>query len=72
MRAANTNSSIREIPVTMSGFIMGMFVTVITALRSRLERILWMSTAARVPMTVASTAASTESTRVLRKACSVP
>ena len=68
MRAANTNSSIREIPVTMSGFIMGMFVTVITALRSRLDHILWMPTAARVPMTVAST----ESTRVLRKACSVP
>ena len=51
-----TNISMREMPVMMSGLIMGMLVTVSMAARTYLLRSLWMPTAAAVPITVAMTA----------------
>ena len=70
-RPMNTNSSISDTPVTMSGFIMGMLVTVITVWDSSRERMRWMPTAAMVPMTVATLAESTAKIRVLRRAVMV-
>ena len=70
-RPMNTNSSISDTPVTMSGFIMGMLVTVITVWDRARERMRWMPTAAMVPMTVAILAESTASSRVLRRAVMV-
>ena len=55
----NTNSSDREIPVTISGLVMGMLVRLITVFRSRGFRPL-MPTAATVPKTVEMVLASTE------------
>ena len=60
----NTNISIMEMPVMMSGFVMGMLVTVSRAARTALLRSLSTPTAAAVPMTVAITEADTATTRV--------
>ena len=60
---ANANSSASATPVTISGFVMGMLVMVMTAERSR-PFMPWMPTAAIVPtmveMSVASSAMMTE------------
>ena len=67
-RPANTNISIREMPVMISGLIMGILVTVSRAAWRYLLRRRKMPTAAAVPMTVAIRAEDTASTRVLRSA----
>ena len=67
-RPAKTNMSIREIPVMMSGFTMGIFVTVFMAAFIYLLRSLLMPTAAAVPITVEMRAAHTASTRGFFKA----
>ncbi len=51
----NTNISISEMPVMISGLVMGMLVTVLMAARAYLLRSLSMPTAAAVPMAVAIT-----------------
>ena len=66
-----TNMSISEMPVMISGLIMGMFVTVFIAARSQRLRSLLMPTAAAVPMTVAMSEALTARISVLRTAFSV-
>ena len=48
----NANRSASATPVTISGFVIGMFVSVMTALRIR-PFIEWMPTAAMVPKNVA-------------------
>ena len=48
----NANKSARATPVTISGFVIGMFVSVMTALRIW-PFIEWMPTAAMVPKNVA-------------------
>ena len=53
-----TNRSMRDTPVTISGFIMGIFVTVISELLKSPRRIRNIATAAAVPRTVAITAES--------------
>ena len=63
------NSSARATPVTISGFVIGMFVSVMTALRS-LPFIEWMPTAAIVPTTVAMTLESTAMISELRRSVS--
>ena len=67
MVAAATNSSIMETPVTISGFIMGILVTVCTAPRSQRLRMVCSPSAPKVPMTVAISAALTASTTELRR-----
>ena len=47
----NTNKSIMETPVTISGFIIGILVTVKTALLTHFFFIVWIPTAAIVPST---------------------
>ena len=56
-------SSASETPVTISGLVMGMLVSVITAARSR-PRALWRPTAAMVPRIVARTL---ERTAIIRE-----
>ena len=70
-RPTNTNISISEIPVMISGFIMGMFVTVSIVARRYLLRIRLMPTAAAVPMTVETTDALSARISVFRTAPSV-
>ncbi len=70
-RPTNTNMSIREMPVMMSGVIIGMLVTLSRAVRRNLLRSLLMPTAAAVPMTVEISEAETARIRVLRTALSV-
>ena len=64
---ANTNSSIRETPVTISGFTMGKLVTFIIMRRGSFFMEL-MPMAAMVPSTVEPMAAATAMMRVLRRA----
>ena len=66
---AKANSSARETPVTISGLVMGMFVSVMTAERI-FPRILWMPRAATVPRTVAIRLDSTAMNRELRSSVS--
>ena len=65
-RPAKTNMSISEMPVMMSGFVMGMSVTVLSVARSQRRRSRSMPTEAAVPMTVEITMALTASSSVLR------
>lgn len=65
-RPTKTNMSMREMPVMMSGLIMGMFVTVSQAARRARERRRKMPTAAAVPMTVDTAEAARARIRVLR------
>jgi len=51
-RPTKTNISMSEMPVMMSGFVMGMSVTVFMTVRYHLERSLFIPTAPRVPITV--------------------
>ena len=67
--ATNTNSSIRETPVTISGLTIGKFVTFITR-RFRHFFILLMPMAAAVPSTVANIAATRAIIRVFFRASS--
>ena len=71
IRPMKTNISIREMPVIMSGFVMGMSVTVFSTARTPRERSLLMPTAAAVPITVEITVALAASTRVFRRASRV-
>ena len=64
---ANTKRSIIETPVTISGFIIGTFVTVITALLSHRFFIAFIPTAA-VPIIIEIRAEVTAKTSVLRRA----
>ena len=70
-RPAKTNISIREIPVMISGFTMGRFVTVFMAAFIYLLRSLFMPTAAAVPMMVDRMAAQRARISVFRRAPSV-
>ena len=70
-RPTKTNMSIREMPVMISGFIIGMFVTVSKAVFRYLRRSRWMPTAAAVPMAVEMIEAVTASTSVFCSARSV-
>ncbi len=63
-------SSIREIPVTMSAFSMGIFVIPITTVRERLF-IFTMAMQAMVPITVAVTEAISAISSVLKSACRI-
>ena len=65
----NANKSARATPVTISGFVIGMFVSVMTALRIW-PFIEWMPTAAIVPTTVAMTLESTAMISELRRSVS--
>ena len=67
----NTNKSISDTPVTISGFIIGIFVTVIAVLLSSFERILYMPTAASVPSSVEHTAEQSDNISVFFKAVTV-
>ena len=53
IETAATKSSIIETPVTISGFIIGIFVTPRIAPESQRLRILFMPNAANVPISVA-------------------
>ena len=64
----NTNKSIIETPVTISGFIIGILVTVITLDLTTPFFILSIPTAARVPITVAVIAEVTARMSVFVKA----
>ena len=64
MVPAKAKSSARETPVTMSGFVMGMLVMVMTRRRMR-ARMEWIPTAAMVPRMVAITLDSTAMIREL-------
>ena len=55
-RPINTKSSMSDTPVTISGFIIGILVTVITELLKAPRLILNIATAAAVPRSVAITA----------------
>ena len=66
-----TNSSIIEIPVTISGFIIGMLVTVMIALFAARLFNLKIPTAATVPITVAISEDDTASRSVFFSAASV-
>ena len=66
-----TNISIREIPVMISGLVMGMSVTVFITALDHLERSLLIPTAAAVPITVEITVAEAARISVLRTASSV-
>ena len=66
-----TNISIREIPVIISGLVMGMSVTVFITALDHLERSLLMPTAAAVPITVEIAVAEAARIRVLRRASRV-
>ena len=70
-RPTNTNISIREMPVMISGFVMGMSVATFSVARSHLERSFMMPTEAAVPMTVEIAIADTARSRVLRTLCRV-
>ena len=67
----NTNISISEIPVMISGLIMGMLVTVSMAARIYRLRSLWMPTAAAVPMMVEMAEAKQANTSVFFTEASV-
>ena len=60
----NTNISISEIPVIISGFVIGISVTVFIAARYHLDLSLLMPTAAKVPITVEITVADAARTSV--------
>ena len=66
-----TNSSIIDTPVTISGFIIGMLVTVMIVLLAARFFSLKIPTAATVPMIVAISEDETASTRVFLSAASV-
>ena len=66
-----TNISIREIPVMISGFVMGISVTVFITALDHFARSLLMPTAAAVPMIVEITVAEAARTKVLRTASRV-
>ena len=68
----NTNKSISDTPVTISGFIIGMFVTLSMSPFAHFERILYMPTAASVPSRVAITADASARTSVFLSAVMVP
>ena len=70
-RPKNTNMSISEMPVMMSGFIMGMSVAVSSAARRYLLRIRFMPTAAAVPIAVDTSDATTARMSVFLSALSV-
>ena len=70
-RPTNTNMSMREMPVMISGLIMGILVRLSRAVRKYLLRSLFMPTAAAVPMTVEISAAATARISVLRTALRV-
>ena len=70
-RPKNTNMSMSEMPVMMSGFIMGMSVAVSSAVRRYLLRSLFMPTAAAVPITVETIDAITARISVFLSALSV-
>ncbi len=65
---ANTKRSIIETPVTISGFIIGTFVTVITALLSHRFFIAFIPTAAAVPIIIEIRAEVTAKTSVFLRA----
>ena len=65
---AKTKSNIIDIPVTISGFIIGMFVTVITAFFVHFFLYAEIPTAAAEPSTVAIRAEETARTRVFIRA----
>ena len=64
-----TNSKLKETPVTISGLVMGILVRFMTTLRILGLR-LWMPTAATVPKAVATAVETTEITMELRSSCS--
>ena len=66
-----TNNSISETPVTISAFIIGMFVIVKTAFLENFFLSAVMPTAAAVPKTVEITAESTATIRVCSRAVSI-
>ena len=66
----NTNSSIRLTPVMMSALVMGMLLMVISRCRGR-RFMAWKPMAAAVPRTVAISAASTDTVRVVLNAESI-
>ena len=68
VRPINTNSSISDIPVTISGFIIGMLVTDITEFFIALCLNLTIPVAAAVPMTEAIAAERVASIRVFLSA----
>ena len=70
-RPTKTNISIREIPVIISGLIMGILVTVSRDARRSLLRSLSIPTAAAVPITVEIRDALNARIRVLRTERSV-
>ena len=70
-RPTNTNISIREMPVMISGLIMGILVTLSIIERRALLRSLSMPTAAAVPITVEISDADIARISVLRTAFSV-
>ena len=70
-RPKNTNMSISEMPVMMSGFITGMSVAVSSAARRYLLRIRFMPTAAAVPIAVDTSDATTARMSVFLSALSV-
>ena len=71
MPTTATKNSIIDIPVTISGFIIGMFVTERTAFFANLFFMRWMPAAAAVPMTVASAEEQIARTSVFRRAANV-
>ena len=66
--AQKTNRSIIEIPVTISGFIIGILVTPITVFLTNLFLKTLIPTAAAVPITVAISDDETASIRVFLRA----
>ena len=66
--ATATKSSIMDTPVTISGFIMGMLVTLMMGFWRYLRFMRWSPRAPKVPRTVAHTEELTASTRELRRA----